>query len=125
MEDFELAEIKVNAFSDEWGPFIFLIPAATAETANDGLIPFGTAISSATVRAFVGSISPGTDLTELTEITSTIIGPTAPVVQANRVSVRFSYPTSLYGGKSVSLVFICVLDNGATQAFYFQSVSVQ
>ena len=125
MEDFEPAEIKVNKFSLNWGPFIFLIPAATAETAEDGLIPYDTTIAAATVRAFVGTINPGTDLDDLTEITDTLIGPTAPIVEADKIRVRFTYPGDVHVGKSVALMFSCTLNDSTEQAFYFQSVSIQ
>lgn len=124
MEDFESVEINVNEFSVNWGPFIFLIPSATTETAEDGLIPFGTEIASTIVRAFIGSVSPGTDVDSLQEITTQLLD-TAPVVEADKIRVRLTYPGDAFVGKNVTLAFICTLDDATEHAFYSQSISIQ
>jgi len=125
MADFEAIDIEINHYSDNWGPFIFHIPSATSQTANDGLIPYGSTLSSATVRAFVGIIKNGARLDAYTEVTAELIDTdTPPVVEANLIRVYFCYPGVEYKTKKITLVFESTLSTGAKQAFFHNSVVI-
>ena len=125
MADFEIVEIEINHYSDNWGPFVFTIPAATSQTTNDGLIPFGSTLSAVTVRAFVGTIKNGADLSKYTEATDDLLDPDIPpVAESNLIRVHFNYPGVNYKGKRLTLVFESILSTGAKQAFFFNSVVV-
>jgi len=125
MADFEAVNIDINHYSDNWGPFIFHIPSATSQEANDGLIPFGSTLVSANVRAFVGIIRTGAPLEDYTEVTAQLVDPDiTPSVEPNLIRVYFCYPGVEYKGKQITIVFESILSTGAKQAFFFNSVVV-
>lgn len=125
MTDFEEVDIEINHFSDNWGPFVFNVDSASAQIANDGLIPFGSELNSATVRAFVGTINEGALLSEYTEITTELIDTDIPVaVTANTIMVYFKYPGVSYKGKRITIIFEVTLSTTAKQAFFFHSVVI-
>ncbi len=125
MADFEAIDIDINHYSDNWGPFIFHIPSATSQEANDGLIPFGSTLSSTNVRAFVGIIRTGAPLEDYLEVTDNLVDTDVPpVVEANLIRVYFCYPGVEFKGKQITIVFESILSTGAKQAFFFNSVIV-
>ncbi len=125
MADFEAIDIKINHYSDNWGPFIFHVPSATSQIANDGLIPFESTLSSVTVRAFVGIIKNGAILANYPEITTELIdSDVPPVTEANLIRIYFNYPGVTYKTKKITIVFESILNTGAKQAFFFNSVVI-
>lgn len=82
-------------------PYSFTFAAATSATANDGSMPFGTTIASATVKAFDASKN---------EVTSEIV-----VSNSNTstvVSVTLKYPATS-GEGNYSLEILPTLNTGA------------
>jgi hypothetical protein len=125
MADFEVVDIEINHYSDNWGPFVFHVPSATSQTANDGLIPFSSVLSSVTVRAFVGVIKSGDLLSKYVEVTTLVIDQDIPTaIEDNLIKAYFTYPGASYKGKRLTIVFEAALDTGAEQAFFFNSVVV-
>ena len=55
-------EINVDGYEDKWGGYVLEFPICTSATANDGLLPYGTTISSVTMKAYEGKIDEKTDL---------------------------------------------------------------
>jgi hypothetical protein len=125
MADFDAYDITIGYFTDDWGPFAFNLPSATSETANDGVLPFGATITAATIRAFVGTLDAGDDLTAYVEVTDSLIDTdVALALGSNSIYVFFKYPGDAYRNKRITLVFEVTLSTGAKQAFYFHSVVI-
>lgn len=86
--------------NDSAVPYTFTINVCSSTTANDGFIPYGTVVSSVSVKAYNAS---GTDITD------TMIEGT-PTVSNNVVTVNLNYPGATGEYK---LTFILTLDSGA------------
>lgn len=124
---FDRETIDVGYYTDLWGPYTFDFPICTSLTANDGLIPYGDTIDSATVKAYLGSADRTTDLTGLTDITTSLIDPdyTPTVYGTHSVQVKFQYPGSTYNGMYATLVFEITTTAGGKREFFFQHVAIK
>ena len=124
MSDFEAVDIEINHYSDNWGPFVFNVDSASSQTANDGLIPYGSILSSVTARAFVGIIKEGTPLSDYTEVTTLFDADVPLAVTDNAIRATFVYPGAEYKGDRLTIVFEATLSTTAKQAFFFHSVVI-
>ena len=115
MADFETGTIEIRYNSNAYGPFSFDF--------TDALFP-GVTISSAVVRAFLGNVSKKDDLTDETELTTTLIETASTSVSSATVNVYFQYPGTTYLNQKATLVFELTLSNGAVHALYYQYVYI-
>ena len=126
MSDFELKDIEIRYFSDDWGPFSFNFPSSSSQSAEDGAIPFGDTIAGAAVKAYTGNVKPGMDLGDQEDLTSVLIDSTKPpVVSPNNIQVYFNYPGSTHTNKKATLIFELTLTSGAKHAFYYTYVKIK
>ena len=120
--DFERTVIEVRENQDNWGPFKFTWTPNTSEDAEDGSIPYGTTISSISTKVYSGNAKASTDLSELTEITSSIVDADRPAVLSdNTYKLWFKHPGDTYRGTKASIVFTVTLDSGAVFPFFFSN----
>ena len=119
MNDFSNEDIEIRYSSDQWGPFNFDF--------TDLLTVSTEIIASVTVRAFVGNVKPGSDLTAFTEITDDLIDAdeVPVVVDDTTVDVVFEYPGSDYANQKATLIFEITTDNGREHPFFFQYVRIK
>jgi hypothetical protein len=79
-------------------PMSATLPTCTSATANDGVIPYGDALSTATVALYSPS---GANVTSM-------MMPTAATVRGSTVSWRISYYEGMaYGLYKFTIVFTC------------------
>lgn len=100
---------------DDGIPFAFALPACSTATANDGAIPNGTTISSATVT--VHKSRTGADVT-----TQMVVG--SPSVGANLITVALQYPPTS-GVGSYYIRFLITITGGAIMEFNFDRLEVK
>lgn len=100
---------------DDGVPFSFAFPACSTATANDGAIPNGTTISSATVTVL--KARTGASVTS-----QMVVG--SPVVGANLITVALQYPATS-GAGSYDIRFLLTLSNGAVMEFYFDRLEAK
>lgn len=117
--------INVDAYQDKWGGYVLKFPICTSATANDGLLPYGTTISSVTMKAYEGKIDEKTDLSSITEITTLIDDSPAPAVQNdNEVVFYLQHPGTTHNNKKCTLVAQLTLSGGEKKSFYAYYVYV-
>lgn len=91
-------------------PYTFTFAACSSATANDGSIPFGTAISSVAVKAFdEGGTDRTTEIVASQSTTTTV------------VSTGLKYPSTTGAGR-YSLEIVLTLNSGAVLEFDFTRV---
>ncbi len=90
------ANITLQA-NDSKVPYSFTFTVCSSATANNGLLPYGTNISTVTVTAYDSALSP-----VLTIISGT------PTVASNVVTVKLGWPGS---AGIYKLTFVATLDN--------------
>lgn len=126
MPDFTQTNIEIGYFTDDWGPYGFKFPIASAVTANDGTIPYGTTIASATVKAYQGNVNRKSTLADETEVTGLIDTDYAPTISdGHTVNVKFAYPGTTFKGQKATLIFELTLSTGAKNPFYFQYLRIR
>jgi len=125
MADFDQTTIDVGYYTDGWGPYTFKFPIASSATANDGIIPYGATIASATVKAYQGNVKRTSTLTDETEITGLVDADHAVVIGDDTVKIKFEHPGSSYKGQKATLIFELTLSTGGTKAFYFQYIKIR
>ncbi|NLI33974.1 MAG: hypothetical protein GX422_14525 [Deltaproteobacteria bacterium] len=104
--DFDVAEIKVNAATDAWGPYRFSLKWALPN-------PTGDPLASCTVKSFLNGTETTTDLISSSSMAS--IG--------NAVDVWFKYPGAEKTGQHI-LEFTATLVGGGVNRFGFGYVEV-
>ncbi len=123
--DFSMT-VEVGYYTDNWGPYGFNFPIASAATANDGLIPYGTTIASVDVSAYQGNINRKSTLSDETEVTGLIDTDHAPSVSGgDTVAIRFANPAVTFKGQKATVIFELTLSTGAQKAFYAQYVRIR
>lgn len=126
MADFTEQSIEIRYYTDAWGPYQFSFPAKTSLTDEDGVLPVGATLATADVKAYLGNVSPSSDLTEETEVTADIIEPgSVSIIDDTNVQMKFQYPGDTYKGQKVTLVFELTTDGGAKYPFYFKYLKVK
>ena len=116
MIHFEL-NIKLDNYTDSWGHFLFNFPICSSENKNNGILPYGSSILSANVRAFVGRVDEKTDLSLADEIFTLI--EESPIIQNdNEIILYFQHPGASFNNKRASLVFELILSGGRKHSFY-------
>ena len=120
MADFDQETIEIGYYTDGWGPYTFKFPIATSVTANDGLIPYGSTIASANVKAYQGNVKRSSTLADETEIADLIDTDHAPIIGDDTVKVKFEYPGTDFKGEKATLIFELTLSTGGMKSFYFQ-----
>ena len=127
MTDFTQGSIEIGYFTDNWGPYSFKFPIASAVDENDGAIPYGSTISSVDVKAYQGNISRKSTLADEIEVTGLIDTDYTPTINGtgDTVAIKFAYPNVSFKGQKVTLIFELTLSTGATRAFYYQYLRIR
>jgi hypothetical protein len=108
-----LGSIKIRPNTEYTYPFY--IPANSSNTVDDGYIPYGKTITSATVSA---------QTEDGTSITTVLISGT-PTVANNTVYIKFVYPGDEYIGVRCEITIDFELDNGETDQIGFTNIFVE
>ena len=119
MSDFPSGKIEIRYSTDNWGPFNFDLSNA---------LPSGDTIADVDVKAYLDNIKPTADLSEETEITSSLIDTNvAPTHDGDStVSLYLKYPGDTYKGQKATLVITVTLTNQTgVHPFFFNYVSIQ
>ena len=110
--------IKLQPSDTKYG-VSFYFPIETAIGANDGALPFGTSISSATVTALYNNTSIADMITGSVLISGT---------SNNTVQLSLNYPTTTMTNitKSVTMAlkFVLTLTDTSTREFDFRNIIV-
>lgn len=127
--EFPIGRIEVRkAFStgsDLWGPHRFEFQKCSAAQAKYGLLPFETSISNVTVKSYLGSVKPSSDLSDFTEITTLIDPAYTPTIEnENQVLVKVQWPGDSYKGQTATLIFLIELNTGGTHPFFWERVHI-
>ena len=127
MPDFDQADIEIGYYTDNWGPYSFQFPIASAITENDGTIPFNSTISSVVVSAYQGNVNRKSTLADETAIPGLIDTDYTPTINAtgDMVAIEFAYPATTFKGQKATIIFALTLSTGAKKAFYFQYVRIR
>jgi len=127
MPDFDQDDIEIGYFTDNWGPYSFKFPIASAVTANDGAIPYGSQITSVDVTAYQGNVSRKSTLADETEVTGLVDTDYEPTINAagDTVAVRFAHPGTTFKGQKATLIFELTLTTAAKKDFYFQYIRIR
>jgi len=106
--DFAISkEIRINAFTDFWGPFSFDL--APSLPAGDTLTP------ASTVKSFLANSD--------TETTEGLIEAGSIGVESSAIALRLQYPGAAVAGLH-EIHFLAALASGARQRFVFKYVAV-
>ncbi len=114
MSDFSGTSTIVINPTDDTVPYSFAFTPCTSTTANDGAIPYGTSVSSATVKAY----KRGTNA----DVTTEMVVSSSEL--SNVVTANLQYPATSKSGMYY-LTFTLTLDTGATMEFDFNRVKVK
>lgn len=127
MADFTAQTIEIGYFTDNWGPYSFNFPLASAIDENDGIIPYGATITSVDVKAYQGNVTRKSTLADETEITGLVDTDFTPSIDGtgDTVAVKFAYPGTSFKSQKATLIFELTLSNGAEKAFYFQYLRIR
>lgn len=119
-------DIEVGYYTDNWGPYSFNFPIATAVDSNDGLIPYGATITAVTVSTYQGNVNRKSTLADETEITGLIDADHTPSISdGDTIAIRFAYPNVSFKGQKATIIFAVTLSTGAQKAFYAQYVRIR
>jgi len=127
MAEFEV-EIEVGYNTLNWGVYKFTFPICSTADANDGLIPFGTTVVNAEVKAYSGNVKRKSDLSLFTLVPGLVDDDSSypiTVVNDNEVHITLSYPGDSYKGEKVTLIFELELTSGPKRSFYHQYIKVR
>ena len=122
MKHFELG-IRLDNFTDLWGKHTLIFPICTSETANDGLLPFGSAISAVTLKVYEGAVDEKTNITNATLVVGIIDG-TPQVVAPNKVTFFIKHPGVNYENTKATLVAEITLADGGKNTFYGEGIYI-
>ncbi|MHC4950702.1 MAG: hypothetical protein ACYTEU_06910 [Planctomycetota bacterium] len=126
MADFDQTDIEIGYFTDNWGPYSFNFPIASAPSANNGILPYGTTIQSVDVKAYEGSVNRKSTLADESEITGLIDTDYTPTIDGgDTIQVKFAYPGTAFKQKKATIIFELTLSSTAQKAFYFQFVRIR
>ena len=122
MKHFDL-KIKIDSFTDLWGKHTLVFPVCSSETANDGLLPFGAVIASATLKVYSGYIDEKTDISTATLVPDIIDG-TPIVVSPNKVTFFVQHPGATYANIKATLIVEITLTDGGKNTFYGEGIYI-
>lgn len=116
MKDFDMIDsIDIRYCTDKWGPF---------DVKMDKQLPPDTTITDVSIRAFVGEVTPSTDISELTDVAGMIIDPARITKDRRQFSFMVQYSEAL-SGKDLTLIFEIEISTGGKHPFYYYGVRVR
>jgi len=110
-------DIRIDNTLSDWGPYLLHFPVCSSMVANDGLLPYDSAILSTVFRAFEGKVDASTNLTIANEITG-LFDSSTDSINSQEVVLYLKHPGAAYKNIRAGIIMEVLLASGQRKSFY-------